>query len=107
MGRTKSDSVELDDRPESAHVARTDQDEFGHIFRRNMPYGTVTDHGTMFVGFCARQDPLHRMLESMAGIDGPRCALTEYLTPLTGAYYFVPSVPALGQFASSDGDGGD
>jgi len=30
-----------------------------------MPYGTVTDHGTMFVGFCAEQRPLQAMLESM------------------------------------------
>src|SRR6476659_3745242 len=32
IGRTKADSVELADRPEGSHVARTDQDEFGHIF---------------------------------------------------------------------------
>src|SRR4051794_6275400 len=81
MGRTKADSVELEDRPESSHVARTDQEDFGDIFRRNMPYGTVTDHGTMFVGFAAEQAPLARMLESMAGIGGPRDELTRYTTP--------------------------
>jgi hypothetical protein len=53
MGRRKLDSVELDDKPAESHVARTDQDQYGKIFRRNMPYGTVTDHGTMFVGFSA------------------------------------------------------
>jgi putative iron-dependent peroxidase len=100
MGRTKDDSTELQDRPEDSHVARTDQEDFGDIFRRNMPYGTVTDHGTMFVGFAAEQGPLARMLASMAGIDGPRDALTRYTTPLTGAYYFVPSAPALLAFAS-------
>ena len=41
MGRTKLNSVELENKPADSHVARTDQDEFGHIFRRNMPYGTV------------------------------------------------------------------
>jgi hypothetical protein len=51
IGRRKLDSVELDDKPDDSHVASTDQDRFGKIFRRNMPYGTVTDHGTMFVGF--------------------------------------------------------
>jgi putative iron-dependent peroxidase len=61
-----------------------------------MPYGTVTDHGTMFVGFAAEQRVLHTMLESMAGVDGgDRDALTRYTQPLTGAYYFVPSVEAL------------
>jgi putative iron-dependent peroxidase len=96
IGRTKDESIELDDKPEDSHVARTDQDEFGKIFRRNMPYGTVTDHGTMFVGFNAEQRPLVAMLESMAGItNGVRDALTRYTQPLTGAYYFVPSIQAL------------
>jgi putative iron-dependent peroxidase len=97
IGRTKPDSVELDDKPSDSHVASTDQDRFGHIFRRNMPYGTVTEHGTMFVGFAAEQRPLAAMLESMAGRrgDGQRDALTQYTRPLTGAYYFVPSIESL------------
>jgi putative iron-dependent peroxidase len=96
IGRTKLDSVELDDKPADSHVASTDQDRFGKIFRRNMPYGTVTDHGTMFVGFSAHQRPLATMLESMAGLDGgTRDALTRYTRPVTGAYYFVPSTDAL------------
>src|SRR5262245_2111898 len=32
IGRTKDDSVELDDRPADSHVARTDQEDFGDIF---------------------------------------------------------------------------
>ena len=96
IGRTKPDSVELDPRPDDSHVASTDQDTFGDIFRRNMPYGTVTDHGTMFVGFCREQRPLAAMLESMAGLTtGTRDALTRFTHPVTGAYYFIPSVPAL------------
>ncbi len=101
MGRTKADSLELEDAPESSHVTRTDQEDFGEIFRRNMPYGTVTDHGTMFVGFAGEQGPLGRMLQSMVGVDGPRDELTRYTTPLTGAYYFVPSVAALRTFATN------
>jgi putative iron-dependent peroxidase len=100
IGRTKLDSVELDDRPEDSHVASTDQETFGNIFRRNMPYGTVTDHGTMFVGFSATQRPLTAMLERMAGLAGePRDALTRYTRPLTGAYYFVPSNELLRRVA--------
>ena len=53
IGRTKADSIELEDRPADSHAASTDQDDFGKIFRRNTPYGGVTDHGTMFVGFAA------------------------------------------------------
>jgi porphyrinogen peroxidase len=96
IGRRKVDSVELDDKPADSHVASTDQERFGKIFRRNMPYGTVTDHGTMFVGFSREQRTLSRMLESMAGLPGgARDALTRYTRPLTGAYYFVPSAPAV------------
>jgi putative iron-dependent peroxidase len=96
IGRTKPDSVELEDKPPDSHVASTDQDDFGHIFRRNMPYGTVTDHGTMFVGFSSEQRPLSAMLESMAGLaSGVRDALTRYTRPLTGAYYFIPSTESL------------
>jgi putative iron-dependent peroxidase len=96
IGRTKGESVELDDKPAESHVARTDQDQFGKIFRRNTPYGTVTDHGTMFVGFSARQPPLTAMLENKVGLtDGIRDELTVYTTPLTSAYYFVPSTQSL------------
>ena len=39
---------------------------------------------------------LTAMLESMTGIpDGVRDALTIYMRPLTGAYYFVPSTESL------------
>jgi porphyrinogen peroxidase len=96
MGRRKLDSVELDDKPSDSHVASTDQDQYGKIFRRNMPYGTVTNHGTMFVGFSADQRRLSSMLESMAGLTtGVRDALTRYTRPITGAYYFVPSAESL------------
>ena len=96
IGRTKADSVELQDRDPDSHVSSTDQERFGKIFRRNMPYGTVTDHGTMFVGFSADQRRLATMLESMAGLaDGTRDALTRYTRPITGAYYFVPSIEGL------------
>jgi putative iron-dependent peroxidase len=99
IGRTKADSVELEDKPATSHVASTDQERFGDVFRRNMPYGTVTEHGTMFVGFASTRRPLEQMLESMAGLlSGERDALTRFTRPLTGAYYFVPSGESLLRF---------
>ena len=96
IGRRKADSVELDPRPHTSHVARTDQEDFGKIFRRNIAYGTLLRHGTIFVGFCRDQETLASMLESMIGLgDGPPDALTRVTRPLTGAYYFVPSAEAL------------
>jgi porphyrinogen peroxidase len=101
IGRRKSDGAELSPKPLDSHVSRTDQDRFGQIFRRNVAYGTVTDHGTLFVGFCDEQGPLLEMLKSMLGIpSGPRDALTRYTTALTGAFYFVPPTQALRALAS-------
>lgn len=106
IGRTKSESLELEDRGPESHVRRTDQDRFGKIFRRNMPYGTVTDHGTMFVGFSGDQQRLRAMLMSMAGLtDGVRDELTSYARPLTGAYYFVPSTESLRRLSERSGRG--
>ena len=99
IGRTKPDSIELDPKPEDAHAARTDQDTYGHVFRRNTAWGDTAAHGTMFVGFCAEQSPLATMLDAMAGRDGPRDALTRYTSALTGAYYVVPPADTLARLA--------
>jgi porphyrinogen peroxidase len=99
IGRRKADSVELDPRPASSHVARTDQDDFGTIFRRNMAYGSLARHGTIFVGFSATQQTLAAMLESMVGLgDGPRDELTRFTRAMTGAYYVIPSADRLAAF---------
>jgi putative iron-dependent peroxidase len=102
IGRRKLDSVELDEKAPDSHVASTDQERFGKIFRRNMPYGTVTEHGTMFVGFSADQRRLSAMLESMAGrVGAAPDALTRYSKPLTGACYFVPSTESVRRLAKA------
>jgi putative iron-dependent peroxidase len=108
IGRTKKASVELDEevRGAQSHVSRTVIEVNGveqHIFRRNTPFGTATEHGTMFIGFSCEQQRLARMLARMAGAeDGIRDALTRYTTAVSGAYYFVPSVEALASFASAE-----
>jgi putative iron-dependent peroxidase len=107
IGRTKAGSIEFEEniQPAESHVARTSiENENGddlEIFRRNVPYGTVTEHGTMFVGFTSDPSRMNRMLQRMAGSeDGIRDALTRYATPLTGAYYVVPATEALRDFAT-------
>ncbi len=100
MGRRKLDSEELDPKPRDSHVARTDQDSFGKIFRRNIGYGSVTRHGTIFAGFSQDRGRLDAMLRSMCeGPGGGRDRLTHFTHALTGAYYFVPSIDALAAFA--------
>ncbi len=106
MGRTKPDSVELpeDEMPEDSHVSRTVLEVDGEeleIFRRNVAYGGVSEHGTAFVGFSADQWRMEEMLRRMAGVgDGVRCALTRFARPLTGGFYTVPSLTALARFAA-------
>ena len=101
IGRRKADSAEFDSPPPTSHVARTDQDAFGKIFRRNIAYGTVADHGTIFVGFSAEQRILVRMLESMVGVGGgPPDALTTVARAVSGAYYYIPSADRLAAFGA-------
>ncbi|HEX3427487.1 MAG TPA: Dyp-type peroxidase [Candidatus Limnocylindrales bacterium] len=101
IGRTKLASDELNPRPQTSHVAMTDQDRFGRIFRRNIGYGTLTRHGTIFVGFSRDRRRLDAMLESMvARGGGRRDHLTDFAHAVTGAYYFVPSSEAVATFAA-------
>jgi len=99
IGRRKADSAELDPKPPASHIAVTDQDVFGKIFRRNIAYGTLREHGTIFVGFCADQRILAAMLDSMVGRgDGPPDSLTGVTRAVTGAYYVIPSADSLAAF---------
>lgn len=99
IGRRKADSAELDPKPKSSHVARTDQDVFGKIFRRNIAYGSVGVHGTIFVGFSGSQKILASMLESMVGHGAdPPDKLTSFTRAVTGAYYVIPSAERLASF---------
>jgi putative iron-dependent peroxidase len=104
MGRRKLQGDELDPKPDTSHIDRTDQDRFGHIFRRNIGYGTLTRHGTIFVGFSRDRERLDAMLDSMIGHGGDvnRDRLTDFARAITGAYYFVPSSEALAAFAAED-----
>jgi putative iron-dependent peroxidase len=102
IGRRKADSVELDPKPPTSHVARTDQDRLGRIFRRNIAYGTLPLHGTIFVGFSADQRILAAMLENMVGLDGPPDQLISVARAVTGAYYVIPSADRLARLGAED-----
>ncbi len=100
IGRTKADSVELDDdaRPESAHISRVaieDDGEELEVVRRSTPFGGVAENGLVFVAFTRDRDRIDRMLRRMVGLDGPRDALTAWSTPISAAYYYVPPAEAL------------
>jgi putative iron-dependent peroxidase len=101
FGRTKPDSIELDDdvKPPTAHIARVVIEEDGEeleIYRRSTPYGTVGEHGLYFLGFSAELSRFDKMLARMFGVaDGVRDHLTDFTRPVSGSYYFAPSLQAL------------
>jgi porphyrinogen peroxidase len=109
IGRTKAASIELSDadKPRTAHIARVEieaGDGELEIFRRSVPYGTVGEHGLYFVAFSADPSRYDRMLARMFGIsgDGIRDRLTEFSRPVSGAYYFAPSLNALNELAGPE-----
>ena len=101
IGRTKLDSVEMDDdtKPANAHIARVEIEidgEEAEIYRRSTPYGTLGEHGLYFLAFSAELRRYEIMLGNMFGLgDGPRDRLTDFSTPVTGSFFFAPSMAAL------------
>ncbi|MDN2480602.1 Dyp-type peroxidase [Vibrio agarivorans] len=100
VGRTKPDSIELDDVPAASHVGRVDIKEEGKglkIVRHSLPYGTVSgDHGLLFIAYCHTLHNFKAMLESMYGVtDGKTDQLLRFTHAVTGAYFFAPSQEML------------
>ena len=107
IGRTKSTSREFTgtELPQDAHIARTQiEDEEGNelpIYRRSVPYGTVAEHGLYFVAFSADRTRFDRMLARMFGTDTDHVHdhLTDFSRPVTGSFYFAPSLTTLAELA--------
>jgi porphyrinogen peroxidase len=107
IGRTKPDSIELDDavKPPTAHIARVvvedDEGEELEIYRRSTPWGTVRAHGLYFIAFSADLERFDLMLARMFATsgDGLHDRLTEFTAPLSGSYYFAPSLESLAALA--------
>ena len=104
MGRTKLESIELDDdvKPQNSHVARVviedDQGEEEAILRHSLPYGDGQgDQGLFFVAYTNKLSIIDDMLFRMFGTsgDGIHDRLLHFVTPQDGAYYFAPSEELL------------
>jgi putative iron-dependent peroxidase len=107
IGRTKPDSVELDDKPPTAHIARVVIEEDGEeleLYRRSTPYGRVGELGLYFLAFSADPSRFTKMLHRMFGVggDGLHDHLTDFTRPVSGAFYFSPSLDALDGILPSD-----
>lgn len=102
IGRTKPDSIELDNVPAASHVGRVDIKEEGKglkIVRHSLPYGSVSgEHGLLFIAYCNTLHNFKAMLESMYGeTDGKTDQLLRFTKAVTGAYFFAPSVEMLNE----------
>ena len=107
FGRTKPDSVELapDVKPADSHIGRAevegDDGEELVVYRRSVPWATATQQGLHFVAFGADTDRFDLQLRHMYGLvdDGLTDRLLRYTTPITGSFWFCPSVEALDAIA--------
>ncbi|MFP1453713.1 Dyp-type peroxidase [Escherichia coli] len=82
------------------HPTRVDLKEDGKglkIVRQSLPYGTASGtHGLYFCAYCARCITFQQQLLSMFGdTDGKRDAMLRFTKPVTGGYYFAPSLDKL------------
>ncbi|MCK3657561.1 peroxidase [Pasteurellaceae bacterium Pebbles2] len=100
IGRTKADSIELDDVPETSHVGRVDVKENGKglkILRQSLPYGLASGkHGLFFIAYSATLHNIEQQLLRMFGeSDGKTDRLLGFTQAVTGSYYFAPSLEKL------------
>ncbi|MBI3581386.1 MAG: Dyp-type peroxidase [Nitrospinae bacterium] len=92
IGRTKKKSVELDPKPEDAHIARAEIMEGGRerkIVRHSMPYGSAGgERGLFFTAYAKDPAIFEAQLARMFGgaPDGMRDRLMEFSRPVTGAF---------------------
>ena len=104
IGRTKQDSIELENVPAASHVGRVDIKEHGKglkVVRHSLPYGSVTgSHGLLFISYCNTLHNIKVMLESMYGVtDGKTDQLLRFSNAVTGAYFFAPSQSMLAELS--------
>lgn len=105
FGRTRADSIELDDdvQPPTSHVSRNvildSEGNERHIYRRNTPFASLSEVGTMFIGCTRETDRITTMLDRMFGTsgDGLFDRLIEFSQPISGGWYFAPSMTDLSE----------
>ena len=94
IGRRRSDNVELEDAPASAHVKRTAQESFdpeAFVLRRSMPWSDASRCGLVFVAFGRSFDAFEAQWRRMCGLeDGIVDALFRFTRPVGGAYFWCP-----------------
>ncbi len=96
IGRRRSSNEEIDGAPSSAHLKRTEQENFepaAFVVRRSMPWADAMRAGLVFVAYGCSLDAFEAQLRRMVGLDdGTTDALFKFTRPVTGGYYWCPSM---------------
>lgn len=99
IGRTKDNSTELNPLPPDSHVHQADQGTSLFIVRHSFPYGKESDleRGLWFTAYCKTIKTFDSLLKKINGMgdDKVKDKLMSYTKPVTGSYFFVPSVEML------------
>lgn len=104
VGRQRSDSVELQRKTITSHVARMtggnalEQKKAFQIVRQSMPFGTLAEGaGLFFIAYAASPRSLDYMLDRMvgAGGDGHADDIMRLSKNVKGTYWYFPGVAEL------------
>lgn len=106
IGRTKQDNIEFpaDRMPPTSHLGRVIIEEDGKelkLLRHSMPYGDMTEAGLYFVAYANTLDNFEKILTQMVGQEGDvkYDHMLDFTKPVSGAYFFTPSLEVLSWFA--------
>jgi putative iron-dependent peroxidase len=99
FGRTRgNESLKLKPRPEDSHITRTDIKENGvelKTVRQSMPWGGIREHGLFFLSYANQIHKFDKQLQRMIGNEGPHDQLLKYSKPVTGNFWYIPSLDEL------------
>ncbi len=108
IGRSKAENIEFsaEEKAPTAHIKRVNLKEDGQsleILRHSMPYGTVSEHGLLFVAYGADPTIFDKMLHEMILADraGHYDHLMSHSRAVTGTRFFVPPQDWLRQNAEN------
>jgi putative iron-dependent peroxidase len=102
IGRTHGEeSKKIRPKAKTSHVGRTDLKEDGKdikVVRQSLPYGDMKDHGLFFIAYASNPIKHEKQLNSMVGMaDDIYDRIMDFSEPITGNYWFIPSLLVLGK----------
>ncbi|UJR16874.1 hypothetical protein I4U23_003772 [Adineta vaga] len=100
FGRTKGeDSKKIRPKIPTSHISRTDLKENEKdikVVRQSLPYGDMKEQGLFFISYASNPRKHEKQLNSMLGMEnGIYDRLMDFSTPITGNYWFIPSINLL------------